>query len=127
MQFALSLLLLLTVGLSTPHPHPSPAEGGLRNTITKAVKDKAAKAVSSKLECLASNCHGPFYHCSSRYVVTTRCRYTAFTWYLMSGLPFLVIGIIVGVYLYKKRRYTNNIDLMKEIYFNKYHFRGASA
>ena len=126
MQFSLSLILLLAVGFSTSLPMASPGEGGIRNTLTKAVKDKAAKAVSSKLECLASNCHGPFYYCSSRYVFTTRCRFTALTWFLMIGLPLIVIGIIVGVYLYKKRRYTN-IYSIKETDLNKYHFRGASA
>ena len=106
MQFSIILLLLLAVGFSTPLPKASPADGGLRSTLSKTLKDKTAKAVSSKLECLASNCHGPFYYCSSRRVVTTSCRYTAFTWFLMIGLPFIIIGIIVGVYLYKKRRYT---------------------
>merc|ERR1711971_227456 len=92
----------LLLGLSSALP--SPEEGGLRDTLTDLIKTKAAGAFGSLLDCQSSGCLPPFYYCDSRNVLVTKCRFSALTWFLMIGLPLIVIGVVVGVWYYRKKR-----------------------
>merc|ERR1711915_1033193 len=77
---------------------PRPKDNFLTNTIKKAT----GNAAKSLVDC-QKTCHGPLHYCDSRLMITTRCRYTSLTWFLIIGLPLIIILILVGVFVWRKK------------------------
>ena len=99
-------MLSLTLAL----PNPNPAEDG---GFFDMLGDKLSDAVSKNVDqiCIGTggglgvdSCPKPFQYCDTRAIMSTRCRYTAGTWFLMVGVPLIVIGAVVGGVYYMKKR-----------------------
>merc|ERR1712189_145154 len=100
-------LFLFFLGLSSALPNPDTDEGGLRDGLKDLGKSVITNTIGSGINCYASTCHAPFYYCDSSNIIRTTCRYTGLTWFLMIGLPLIVIGIIAGVWYWRKKRNEN--------------------
>merc|ERR1712098_545381 len=89
----LSKLLFCFLFLSFSQVSPLP--GDKTEFVKKTVKDVTKKGIQSMAEC-AKTCNvGAFYWCDPMLVVRTRCRFTPLTWFLMIGLPLIILGIVV--------------------------------
>merc|ERR1719300_751608 len=98
-RMVLRTLILLFLLVGTGFPKPRPKDNFLTNTIKKAT----GNAAKSLVDC-QKTCHGPLYYCDSRLMITTRCRYTSLTWFLIIGLPLIIILILVGIFVWRKKR-----------------------
>ena len=97
-------------------------EKGVRDTLKDLGKALVTNAVSSNLEC-HSDCLPPLYYCHQTGTFKAVCRYTGLTWFLMIGLPLIIIGAGVGIWYYRKKRFA---ILWIIYYFHSYLFSGPS-
>merc|ERR1711862_611469 len=97
---AVSVLLL---GVCLAKPQTSNEEKGFRDTVKDTAKDLLGNVVTTNINC-AANCLPPFYYCHTTTAFISHCRYSGLTWFLMIGLPLILIGIAGGVWYYKRHR-----------------------
>merc|ERR1711862_321439 len=97
---AVSVLLL---GVVLAKPQTSNDDKGLRETAKDAVKDVLGNVVTTNINS-AATCLPPFYYCHTTSLLISHCRYSGLTWFLMIGLPLILIGIAGGVWYYKRHR-----------------------
>merc|ERR1711942_228327 len=102
MKLSIAVSVLL-IGSCMAMPQ-SDDEKGLRDTIKDLGKTVITNAVASNLECHSDNCLPPFYYCHTTGTLSAVCRYTGLTWFLMIGLPLIIIGAGVGIWYYRKKR-----------------------
>merc|ERR1712025_1182325 len=93
---AVSVLLL---GVCLAKPQTSNDDKGLRETA----KNVLGNVVTTNINC-AATCLPPFYYCHTTSLLISHCRYSGLTWFLMIGLPLILIGIAGGVWYYKRHR-----------------------
>ena len=63
------------------------------------LKDLARTMIIKNLNC-QSTCLPPLYYCHTTGTLDVVCRYTGLTWFLMIGLPLVIIGAGVGFWYY---------------------------
>ena len=112
MKFSVIIFGLLLASFSSALPKANPADGmfdGIIEGLGDKFKDAAKRNVAKM--CMGSgggigidSCPKPFQYCDTRLILSTRCRYTAGTWFLMVGLPIIAIGLIIGVAYYMKNK-----------------------
>ena len=76
-----------------PQTHES-----MRDILQEVGKNNSIK---SHANC-PDTCLDPFYYCYRG--VIAQCRYSGLSWFLMIGLPIIIIGIAIGVWYYRRKR-----------------------
>ena len=108
MKFSSIFCGLLLVSFSLALPKNSTSKdilGKVQGKVGKAIKSNVAKmCIGTGMSGLKSTCPKPLQYCDMRIPLTPRCRYNGGAWFLFIGLPLMVIGIIIGVVVYIKKR-----------------------
>ena len=74
-------------------------------TMLDILKDAGKNIVINSIKSHANcpdTCLDPLY-CCYRGVIA-QCRYSGLSWFLMIGLPIIIIGITIGVWYYGRKR-----------------------
>ena len=93
------LVCLILVSLSAVLPQTQ--EEGMLDILTDVGKSIMINSIKSHVNC-PDTCLEPLYYCYRGFIA--QCRYGPLSWFLMIGLPLIIIGIAIGVWYYRRKR-----------------------